>query len=127
MRNDRRTPSQLQELINNKVRVNLTSWEKRNIKESYEENFKTKLKENCGSCWLEAIRELARLEPNKEIKPILVKEKMIVHEEPVQETEVNEREELFKQACDIALEKGIKKPHSKTGIEKLEIFIKENK
>lgn len=136
MRNDRRTPLQLQELIKKKVRVNLTSWEKRNIKELYLTELKSKIKENCGSCWLTAIEELSRLE-QKEVKPILVKEKMIVHEAPKKEwieikpehLDISKEEaqiKLYDIACVLAKEKGVKKPHPKSGIEKLELFIKNN-
>ena len=138
MRKDRRTPQVLQDLINRKVRVKLTSWEKRNIKDLYEQETGSKFQENCSSCWTKAIKVLSKLEPQEEQKPILVKEQMIVHEKAdIKKTEKTEdgtyvvtldtRELLMKSAIKIAEEKGIKKPHPRTGVEKLEQFINENK
>lgn len=140
MRKDRRTPQVLQDLINRKVRVKLTSWEKRNIKDLYEQETGSKFQENCSSCWTKAIKVLSKLEPQEEQKPILVKEQMIVREKPINkkvEKEVtkiiskrekdNIREQLLTMANNLADAKGIKKPHPKTGVKKLEQFIKENK
>lgn len=93
MRNDRRTPLELQELIERKVKIKLSSWEKRNIKEQYREKFNSKFQENCGSCWTNAIKELSRLDNGKKNKPALVKEKMIVHEKPNAEITLVDLEE----------------------------------
>lgn len=141
MRKDRRTPQVLQDLINRKVRVKLTSWEKRNIKDLYEQETGSKFQENCSSCWTKAIKVLSKLEPQEEQKPILVKEQMIVHEKTnkgkdkvrlasIEKAEVVEgrsKEVLMKEAIELAEQKGIKKPHPKTGVKKLEQFIKDNK
>lgn len=96
IRNDRRSPKELQELINQKIRIQLTSWEKRNIVEMYRKEIDPKgFAENCSSCWRQAIQELSKISSGGEkIKPILVKEKMIVHEPTVTEPPKDEVEEI---------------------------------
>jgi len=91
IRNDRRSPKELQELIDQKIRIQLTSWEKRNIIEMYRKEIDPKgFAENCSSCWRQAIQELSKVSSGKEkIKPILVKEQMIVHEKEQEVEETN--------------------------------------
>ena len=94
-RNDRRSPQVLNDLVNRQVKVTLTSWEKRNIKELLFEltgvTFK-KQEEGCGSCWRRAIETICKVQKSRgqvekvdnynPNKPILVKDKMVVNEKP---------------------------------------------
>lgn len=103
MRNDRRTPNELLDLLNRQVRINLTSWEKRNIKDLYINHIDRRgFSENCPKCWASAIKDIAKLKPEfMANKPILVKEQLIKHEEPLEVTNgyegmtLNELREMF--------------------------------
>jgi hypothetical protein len=87
MRNDRRTPHELADLLNRRVKLTLSSFEKRTILADYKERIDRRgFQENCSTCWASAIRELARLKGEQpKNAPILVKEKMIVAETPKKE------------------------------------------
>jgi hypothetical protein len=91
MRNDRRNVHQLNELLQRKVKINLTSWEKRNIWDEWQamtgQEF-PKSDRSCPNCIKDAIQRIARgttekKEPKK--APILVKEQMVVNEAPKNE------------------------------------------
>ena len=71
-------------MINEKYRVILSSWEKRNIAEKWKQATGLTLDQSCGNCWKSAIEKLAKTNIEEEAqKPILVKDKMIVHDEPL--------------------------------------------
>jgi hypothetical protein len=85
MRQDRREPVELQDLINRKVKVRLSTWEKRNLFQLYRERFEIEFPKNdrsCPSCIKRLIEVLAK---GDKYAPILVKEKMIVNEPPAEE------------------------------------------
>jgi hypothetical protein len=83
MRDDRRTAKELDELIERKVRVNLSSWEKRNLFDEWEQKTGVpypKHERDCPACLRRLIKQLAK---SVDVAPILVKaEKMIVHQAP---------------------------------------------
>jgi hypothetical protein len=85
MRQDRREPAVLQDLVNRKVKVNLTTWEKRNLFNLYEERFGVPFPKNDRSC-PSCIKRLIEVLAKGEEKPLLVKaEKMVVNEPPANE------------------------------------------
>jgi hypothetical protein len=91
MRNDRRNVHQLYELLQRKVRVNLTSWEKRNIFDEWQAMTGREFPKNdrtCSNCIRTAIEKIARGTTEKKAPketPILVKEKLVINEAPKQE------------------------------------------
>ena len=76
-RTDRRSCSELAEMLTRKVRIRLTAWEKNNIKEKYAELTGApfpKSWESCGSCWVTAIKSISKGLKNGEIKEEVKKE-----------------------------------------------------
>lgn len=86
---------------------------------------------NCGgklcedvrrsiSNYMASYRHIKTEAPKKEVKPLEAKKT------PSKEVKQDERAELMAQALKIAEEKGIKKPHHKSGEDKLKAYINEN-
>ena len=86
---------------------------------------------NCGgrlcedvrrsiSNYMASYRHIKVETPKKEVKPLEA------IKTPKKEVKGNKRDDLMAQALKIAEDKGIKKPHHKSGVDKLKKFIDEN-